>query len=193
MTLRQVKETMPAASPEEITWHVRLFENPASPVSFAGAIDLEPHDCIHILLGRGLRSQDEAFIIGYTMGTNKKFCPTWQFWAFRLIARYFYPSPYKFRDSDLVAFNLGFARGEKSKIEKIQNIDLNSDYYLDKTIDEIRDELEISVQALRATYRKEKALIPNTFESKRLPINAAQDVFDLELPDGPDSDWVKEK
>lgn len=192
LTLREVKDTMPAASPEEITWHVRLFENPASPVAFTGAIDLAPHDCIHVLLGRGLRGQDEAFVIGYTMGTNKD-CPTWQFWVFKKLAYYFYPKPYKFRKTDLIAFDLGFALGQKCKTKNIQNMMLNNYYYLDLPIDEVRQKLGVDVRELRAAYRKEKMLVPDTFESKRLPVDARLDVFDLVNPDAPDSDWVKEK
>jgi len=192
MTLRQVRDTMPAASPEEIIWHVRLFENPVSPVAFTGAIELEPHDCIHVLLGRGLRAQDEAFVIGYTMGTNKD-CPDWQFWVFKKIARHFYPKPYKFRKTDLIAFDLGFAMGQTCRVKKIQNMMLNSSHYLDLPVKEIREKLGINVRKLRATYRKEKLLIPDTFESKRLPVDFNLDVFDLERPDAPDSDWIKEK
>ena len=89
LTMREVFDTLPGITPDEVAWHVRMLENPASPISFTGAIELHPHDCVHILLGRGLLNQDEAFVIGYTMGTNKRI-PRWQLWAFEKIATYFY-------------------------------------------------------------------------------------------------------
>lgn len=192
LKLKDVLNTLPAASPEEITWHVRLFENPASPIAFKGSIDLKPHDCVHILLGRGLRNQDEAFVIGYTMGTNKDI-PTWQFWFFKKIARYFYPKPYKFRKTDLIAYDLGFAMGQKCKVKNIQDMMLDSPDYLNLTVKQVRKELGIDAQELRAVYRKERILIPNTFESKRLPVDSRLDVFDLTKPSTPDSDWRQDK
>jgi hypothetical protein len=33
---------------------------------------LEGHDCMHVILGRGLLNQDEAFVIGFTMGSARK-------------------------------------------------------------------------------------------------------------------------
>ena len=35
---------------------------------FYGGVDFIPHDCIHILLGRGLLGNDEAFVIGIGIG-----------------------------------------------------------------------------------------------------------------------------
>lgn len=47
---------------------MELFENPSSPWASPGAITLDRDDCVHILLGRGLTSEDEAFVIGFTNG-----------------------------------------------------------------------------------------------------------------------------
>lgn len=188
MTLREVWETLPGASPDEITWHVRMFENPASPISFTGAIELNPHDCIHILLGRGLLNQDEAFVIGYTMGTNKDI-PKWKIWAFKKIAQYFYPKPYKFSRNDAIAFKLGVGRGIDSNVNNIQELPLFSEKYLDRTISDIRKELGISVPELRAWYRKEQILINGTTASLRLPVNPDITTTRLMRPKGVDSDW----
>ena len=69
--LQEVINGLPAATAEDIPWLVRLFENPASALAFPGAINLARHDAIHVLLGRGLRNQDEAFVIGFTNSLNK--------------------------------------------------------------------------------------------------------------------------
>ena len=59
--------------PEEVPFIIRLVENPKYDVGlFSGSVSLETHDCVHLLLGRGLMTKDEAFVIGYTMGSTKK-------------------------------------------------------------------------------------------------------------------------
>src|SRR6056297_825277 len=68
MTLRAVLDTLPAAAAEDVPEIIRKYENPESPDALPGAIALARHDCIHVLLGRGLHVQDEAFVIGATMG-----------------------------------------------------------------------------------------------------------------------------
>ena len=58
--------------PEEVPLIIRIIENPKYDIGlFGGATTLGAHDCIHILLGRGLLVKDEAFVIGYTMGSAK--------------------------------------------------------------------------------------------------------------------------
>jgi hypothetical protein len=69
LTLCSVYDGMPKDGADAVPWYVRLLENPRSPVALPGAIDLFGHDCLHIVLGRGLLAQDEAFVIGYTMGS----------------------------------------------------------------------------------------------------------------------------
>ena len=69
-TLGDVKATLPAAPPDAIPAIVHLFEGPHSPWSLPGAISLDRHDCLHILLGRGLKGEDEGFVIGFTVGAS---------------------------------------------------------------------------------------------------------------------------
>lgn len=173
LTLKEIYETLPGAESSEISYHVKIFENPASPFAFKGAIDLEDHDCIHILLGRGLLNQDEAFVIGFTMGTND--LPKWQYIMFKWITQYFYKKPYKFNKKDVISYSLGVAYGQelrrKGTCKNIQEIKLNSEKYFSMTIREIRKELGIKTEKLRSIYRTEKIKIPDTKASKRLPIN----------------------
>ena len=60
--------------PKDVPLIIKLTENPkySSSRVFTGAVDLFTHDCIHVLLGRGLLLKDEAFVIGYTMGSAKR-------------------------------------------------------------------------------------------------------------------------
>lgn len=93
-----------------IHWFVWLLENPNSPISLTGAIDLENHDLIHILLDRGMDIRDEAMVIGFTMG-NSTGTSSLVKWLFEFCARYLYPEGYKFDDADIVEFNRGYAYG----------------------------------------------------------------------------------
>lgn len=93
-----------------IHWFVWLLENPNSPISLTGAIDLENHDLIHILLDRGMDIRDEAMVIGFTMG-NSTGTSSLVKWLFEFCARYLYPEGYKFNDADIVEFNRGYAYG----------------------------------------------------------------------------------
>ena len=148
-TLGEVKATLPATPPGGIPWIVRLFENPASRWGSPGAISLDRHDCVHILLGRGLRAEDEAFVVGFTMGAATT-CETrqtavlrtlarirsplasrtardrivrdWQYDVFMAAARRLYRPPFRFSDLDLIAFKLGFGYGESLPVRDLQDV-----------------------------------------------------------------------
>ena len=77
-----------------IHWFVWLLENPKSPISLTGAIDLYHHDIIHILLNRGMEVKDEAVVIGFTMGNSETTKP-WVKWLFEFCVRYLYPEGYR--------------------------------------------------------------------------------------------------
>ena len=96
--------------PSTIHWFVWLLENPKSPISLTGAIDLYNHDIIHILLDRGMLNRDEAMVIGFTMG-NSETTSSWVRWLFEFCARYLYPVSYRFNEYDLLEFERGFAYG----------------------------------------------------------------------------------
>ena len=93
-----------------IHWFIWLLENPSSPISLTGAIDLENHDLIHILLDRGMDIRDEAMVIGFTMGNSTETSSLVK-WLFEFCARYLYPQGYRFNDADIVEFNRGYAYG----------------------------------------------------------------------------------
>tara|TARA_Y100000590_G_scaffold90073_1_gene101515 strand:+ start:954 stop:1397 length:444 start_codon:yes stop_codon:yes gene_type:complete len=93
-----------------IHWFVWLLENPNSPISLTGAVSLENHDLIHILLNRGMDIIDEAMVIGFTMGNSTKTSSLVK-WLFEFCARYLYPSGYRFNDADIVEYNRGYAYG----------------------------------------------------------------------------------
>lgn len=171
LTLGEVMATQKGNAANEVHWLVRLFENPNPPIKIPGlfplpgAIKLERHDAMHALLGRGMLPQDEAFVIGFTMGASKA-CSKWQFKLFEIASSRFYPSPWNFTQEHLISLRLGFNAGWEIKATDLGNFPF--EYFKKMTLDELRGYLGISRQKLYAVYRKEKLLLPGTVESKRL-------------------------
>jgi hypothetical protein len=190
LTLHQVLTSMPAVAPDAIPWQVRWLENPASLVAFPGAISLARHDAIHALLGRGLANQDEAFVIGYTMGAARKL-RNWQFAFFRFAASRLYPRTYRFSGSDLVAFDLGYSQGRSGEARDLQDVPFETLH--DQSLAHLRRDLGINVHALHAAYRAEASRIPHTPASRRLDKDfRGIDPSDLHPPQGVESDWRRE-
>lgn len=167
LTLGEVHETLPGNNPDDISAVIRLFENPESPIAFKGAINLPRHDCVHIVLGRGLLPQDEAFVIGYTMGTSKNISLL-ESWLFSLITRYIYPHPYKFDEAHQKVLKMAIEAGKQSKVQKIYEFPFEN--CMDVKLKDLRKIIGVSVEELKAFYRVEQILIPDTKESKRLPV-----------------------
>lgn len=165
-TLGEVFATLPAAPPDAIPPLVRLLENPTSWCHLRGAVDLETHDLIHILLGRGLLDQDEAFVLGFTMGTTKNLL--WiERTLFKLAVSRLYPEPYRIPRLLLPAYELGVEAGRLMGVRKIYRQPLTS--FKTYALGALRRKLEIDVERLRVFYRREQSLLPGTLASVRLP------------------------
>ncbi|MEH2168803.1 MAG: hypothetical protein V7K41_19535 [Nostoc sp.] len=113
-----------------------LLENPNSIVALPGKISLLHHDYIHILLDRGISSQDEAFVIGFTMGNDLKTNQLHLF-IYQFFAKFIYPAPYNFSNLDFMSFKLGFIYGRNIKFKQINEI--NFEIYQNETIGFLRD------------------------------------------------------
>ena len=94
--------------PENIPNIVRLLENPASPVALPGCTNLYVHDCLHIILGRAFSLDDEAFVVGFSMGTAR-LCKAWHVALLKLASQILYPQNYQFQKQHLTTFDKGFA------------------------------------------------------------------------------------
>jgi len=104
-TLRAAYQQMPREGAPAIPWYVKLFENPASPFALPGAAGVFAHDCIHILLGRGTLPQDEAFVVGFTMGASGDLTLL-QRRFFVLFASLVYRGSYRFSRIERRIFNI---------------------------------------------------------------------------------------
>ncbi len=162
----EVLETMPASPASAIPWIVRLFENPESFFRFRGAQDLEDHDVLHVLLGRGLQDQDEAFVLGFAMGTAKQV--SWlQFRIFKYALAHWYPEPYRVPPFLQPAFDLGVACGKATGRKNLYKQPLKQMKHF--SIRDAREALEIDVQVVKKYFRIEQERIPFTMASMRLP------------------------
>ena len=124
----------------KIHWLVWLLENPNSPVSLTGAIDLYNHDIIHILLDRGMEVKDEALVIGFTMG-NSTATSSWVRWLFEFCAKYIYPEGYRFDEDDLLEYERGFAYGYTRPRRNIHR----ARFDVKRDVEEIRNEWGIEL------------------------------------------------
>ena len=157
ITVSEVVNSVQIDKQSDIPWIIRLLENPISPIALPGKISLANHDCIHVILGRGVTLQDEAFVIGFTMGSDVK--TNWfHLGIFKFFSIFLYPKKFRFNREDLKVFDLGFAYGRKPGILKnINQIDFQ--LYQNKKIAELRKLFGISIDELRRLRQFENWLI----------------------------------
>ena len=154
---------------EDVPFIIQLVENPKFDLPgidiFHGSAELETHDHIHILLGRGVLPKDEAFVLGFTMGcTNRVSGMEEQLYT--LIARYLYPKGYRFSEADIRVYRDAVRLGFISDCHSLAEVDYQQ--FLDTSLQEIRNALSIESDLLRAYYSIEKRRNPDCTESQRL-------------------------
>ena len=128
---------------------------------------LERHDLIHIVVGRGLLDQDEAFVLGFTMGTASGLTAV-ERWLFKRILES-YPEPYRIFGKELLAYDLGVEAGRAAQVEKIYEIPLEE--RKSEKLADLRSEMGIDVPTLQRFFRKEQELVPGTVASCRLSVS----------------------
>ena len=101
--------------PTEISFIIWLIENPMSPFHLHGSASLRDHDAIHVLLECGQTNDDEAFVIGFTMGTDDRI-KSWEVKAFKFISQFLYPRKTRFTKQQIEIFDKGFAYGLKRSV-----------------------------------------------------------------------------
>ncbi|MEL6523524.1 MAG: hypothetical protein AAFQ66_21295 [Pseudomonadota bacterium] len=172
MALSEVLATLPAAAAEDVPEIIRRYENPESPDALPGAISLPRHDCIHVLLGRGLHVQDEAFIIGATMGAASDI--TGEIVEFFIkVSTTEYPKHWRFQQEHIPSFRLGVGFSmDNLRAKDLHLIPLENEPWQSKTVRDARLELGIVKEELRAYFRKAELLVPGTRASRRLDTSA---------------------
>ena len=165
ITISEALSTMESfkLNQDDVPFIIRLFENPKYRI-LPGAVTLANHDIIHVLLGRGLLPKDEAFVIGFTMGTTKRLTSI-QKSIFRFVSRYLYPEGYSFGEEELRVFENGLNAADKMDCPDFSKLDLTK--YLGYNIQRARKVLDIDYAELVKEYILEKNLY-DSIESQRL-------------------------
>jgi hypothetical protein len=167
VSMQSVLETLPGVQEGSIPMEVRLFEDPTIEVALPGAVSLAWHDIIHILLGRGLLDQDEAFVVGFAMGNSSSFRSE-DAALLRHAFSHSYPEPFRVHGPKLLAFDLGIEAGREIGLPDLAKQEGSLSTHA--SLQQWRDQLGISTESLRGFYARERAMIPKTLESARLPI-----------------------
>jgi len=157
------------AKQAEIPLMVQLVENPNFDLPggdlFHGRVDLQTHDIIHILLGRGLLMNDEAFAIGFTMGSTNRVTTTEEL-LYTLISKYVYPNVYQFDDAAVRIFRDATKLGYISDCTPLNQIDFEP--LMGEPLDRVREVIGLEPELLRAYYEIEKRRCSNNSASQRL-------------------------
>lgn len=147
-TLAQVYDRSEGDEQVDIPFFVWLLENPASPIALPGKINLRNHDYLHILLGCGQTAEEEAFVVGFTMGNDPK-TNSLHVALFKFAAEFLYPIPYRFSKHDHKVFDAGFHYGRRLKIRSLNEFDFEADQH--ETLATLRRKLGIDRRELQRT------------------------------------------
>lgn len=170
-TLREAYDSLMSIgnSQDEVPLIVRLTENPKFHFGglgfFKGRVTLEQHDYIHILLGRGLTLMDEAFVLGFTMGSTDRVSTEEQA-LFGFINKFFYPKPYCFKEGGFKVFKDAVALAYVSDCLPLDEVDFKP--LLDLPLCEVREAVGLEVDLLQSYYRIEAKRYPACEASQRL-------------------------
>lgn len=170
-TLREAFDSLMSVgnSQDEVPLIVRLAENPEYHFSglgfFKGRVTLEQHDFIHIILGRGLTLMDEAFVLGFTMGSTDR-VSTQEANLFNWINQILYPKPYRFTPEGTQVFKDAVALAYVSDCTPLDAVDFAP--MLDWPLRRIRGAINLEVDLLQAYYRIEAKRYPACRASQRL-------------------------
>lgn len=153
---------------EHIPFVVQLVENPRFDLPlidiFPGATDLEQHDYIHIALGRGLHAIDEAFVLGFTMGSTNRMS-TVEERLYEFFARHLYPRAYRFGTSELEVYRDAVRLGYISDCQSLATVDFKSMETL--TLRNVRKKVGLEVDLVAAYYAIEARRYPDSEASQR--------------------------
>lgn len=170
-TLRQAYDRLMDVGnpPTDVPLIIRICENPKYHYGgfgfFKGRISLEQHDYAHIILGRGLTLMDEAFVIGFTMGSSDKVTTTEER-LFAFLASRVYPKPYRFSADGTRVFRDAVHLGYVSACEPVEQIDFTP--LLDLPLAETRRRIGLEPDLLQAYYEVEARRFPHSSASQRL-------------------------
>lgn len=154
---------------KEVPLMVQMAENPRFAFRglgyFKGRVSLLQHDYIHIVLGRGATPIDEAFVLGFTMGSTDQ-VSTPEAHLFGFISSVLYPPPYRFNPREVQVFKDAVALGYISDCRPLDQVDFRP--MLDWALCRVRAAIGLESDLLEAYYRIEAHRYPDSAASRRL-------------------------
>jgi multidrug transporter EmrE-like cation transporter len=155
--LGEVYDTMPRAPSGPVPWYLTLFENPHSPLALPGSVDRFGRDCIHLLLGRGLTRQDEAFVMGFSLGASGG-CSRWREALFRFCARRLYQGPYRFSELHCQVFDFAAQAARRVGVAPLHRTVFH--LLLHRRLGQLREAFRIDTTKLYLLYDAERVRWP---------------------------------
>ena len=149
LTLKECLQKINGDEQSDIPFLVWLLENPDSIFPLPGKINLYDHDCLHILLDRDISVLDEAFVVGFTMGSDVK-TNRFHLAVFKFLSSVFYPKQYKFNREQFKLFDIAFNYGRKLKIKNLNHLDFK--VHENKTVGELRKLFGIDLEEVKQCF-----------------------------------------
>jgi quaternary ammonium compound-resistance protein SugE len=155
--LGELFDEMPTTPGAPIPWYVRLVSDPRGPLAAPGSLALLERRCIHILLGRGLTSRDQAFVAGFTAGTTRP-GRRWRLRLFRFYMRHLCPRSARWSRAEDEIFAYGFEAGRRGATSPLHRAPFLG--LMDRPLAEIREALGLDVDYLYLRYDLERVRWP---------------------------------
>ena len=177
LTVQELLHRLPGISATQLPEVVKAYESPERTTALPGAISLQRHDVLHIALHRGLLDQDEAFVIGATMGSNRSDLSDSHVKSMIQAFSRAYPEPYRVSQEKLQAYMIGVELFSTMAIPNLNELPLER--LVELTPKELRRTLSIVTDRLVRAYQEEAARIPNSLESYRIKRVVDERLLDL--------------
>lgn len=129
LSLQEAHNALNQPGAERLPFRVWLLESPQSPLGLPGSTLRFNRDCFHILLNRSTALVDEAYVLGFMMGTAPQMGPI-RLGIYKLLAQWIYPKSYQFSSEALQAFSTGFDRGREPRFRNLYRIDFQGSQHL---------------------------------------------------------------
>ena len=147
------REVLPQSS---IPLIVQLLENPQYDIKifgknlFPGRTNLGHHDLLHILLNQGLKQTNEAFVLGFTMGSTGQM--TWvETWLYLGLMNIFGSKLYRYNKAQRKVFMIAVSLGSfyaKKGIARLDRFPL--DLMMKEKVSRIREKLGLHDEDVRS-------------------------------------------
>lgn len=177
LTLQAAVASLPEAASSQLeqTLMLQCLANQHSAATgcqlFHGDVDQHKHNCIHVVLGRGLLKMDQAFTFGFTLGSAKKGIMTEQTMN-AFISRHLHASLAGLNEEELAVFKEAVKLASISSCVALDRFNFAD--WLDLPIRVLRDAIGLEHDLIAAYYAVEQRRYPQNKASQRLVPASAQ-------------------